>query len=72
MTEGIWIRVTITLLAATQAVVAAVLGFADILPVEWKVALVAVSAGLAVVINQIPSWQGAPAAGRALKKAKVD
>ena len=72
MPDGLWIRITITLLTATQAMIAAVLGFADILPTEWKVGLLVTSAGLAVVLNQVPSWTAAPSASRALKRARVD
>lgn len=72
MPDGLWIRITITLLAAAQAMIAAVLGFADILPQEWKIVLIALSAGLAVVINQVPSWTSAPAASRALRRAKAE
>jgi len=52
--------------------IAAVLGFGDILPQEYKVGLVAVSAGLAVVLNQIPSWQQAPRAQRAMRRSGVE
>jgi hypothetical protein len=48
------------------------LGFAEILPQEWKIGLVVASAMIAVLLNQVPSWQQAPAAQRALKKAGVD
>lgn len=67
-TEGLWIRVCTTILAAAQAMIAAALGFGDQLADEWKFGLVVVSAGLAIVINQLPSWQGAPAAARALRR----
>jgi len=67
--DGLGIRIGITLLTAAQAMIAAALGFAEILPQEAKVGLVILSAGLAVVINQIPSWQSAPRAERALRNA---
>jgi hypothetical protein len=67
MTDGLAIRVTITILTACQAGIAALLGFGEIVPQEWKVALVVASAMLAVVLNQVPSWRGAPAAERAMK-----
>jgi len=70
--DGLMIRVLITILTAAQAMIAATLGFGEILPQEWKVVLVVLSAGLAVVLNQIPSWNHAPAADRALRRAKVD
>jgi len=72
MTEGLGIRIAITLLTAAQAMIAAVLGFGDILPQEYKVGLVAVSAGLAVVLNQIPRWQQAPRAQRAMRRSGVE
>jgi len=72
MPDGLWIRITITLLAAAQAMIAAVLGFGEILPQEWKIGLIVVSAGLAVVINQVPSWTAAPGVARAMKRARVD
>lgn len=72
MADGFWFRVSITLLTAAQAMIAAVLGFADLLPIEWKIGLITTSAGLAIVINQIPSWNAAPSAARALKRARVD
>jgi hypothetical protein len=56
MTERLGIRITVTLLTALQAMIAALLGFAEILPQEAKIGLVVASAGLAVVLNQIPSW----------------
>jgi len=65
--DGLGIRVTITLLTAGQAMIAAALGFAEILPEEAKVALVVLAAGLAVLSNQIPSWQNAGKAERALR-----
>ena len=68
MTEGLGIRVAITVLASTQAGIAAVLGFADILPIEWKIVLVALSAALSVALNQIPSWQSAPKVDRATRR----
>jgi len=67
--DGLGIRVTITLLTAAQAMIAAALGFAEILPQEAKVLMVILSAGLAVVINQVPSWQNAGSAARAMDKA---
>lgn len=67
MSAGIGIRVTITIVTAAQAMVAAVLGFGDVIPQAWKIGLVVASAGLAVVANQIPSWQNAGAAERALR-----
>lgn len=72
MTEGIGIRITITVLLAAQAMVAALLGFADLIPQAWKVGLVVVSAGIGVALNQITSWQRAPEAARALRAKKAD
>lgn len=72
MTEGLALRVLITLLAALQAGIAALLGFGEILPQEAKIGLVVASAMLAVLLNQIPSWQAAPAAQRAMKKAGAE
>ena len=66
--DGIYIRVAITLVAVIQAMIAALLGFAEILPQEWKVLLVVVAAGLAVLSNQIPSWQSAPGVERRMRK----
>lgn len=72
MTDGIGIRITITVITALQAMVAALLGFGEIIPQNWKIILVVASAGLAVIANQVPSWQQAPAASRALKKAGAE
>jgi hypothetical protein len=72
VTDGLAIRILITFLATAQAGIAALLGFAEILPQEAKIGLVVASAMLAVLLNQVPSWQSAPAAGRALKKAGAD
>lgn len=72
MTDGLGIRILITLLAALQAGIAALLGFAEILPQEAKIGLVVASAMLAVCLNQIPSWNQAPSAQRALKKAGAE
>lgn len=67
--DGLAIRISITLITAIQAMIAAALGFAEILPQEAKIILVIISAGLAVVINQIPSWSNAPSAARAMRRA---
>jgi len=72
MADGLWLRILITVLSATQAGIAALLGFTEVLPMEWKIALVVASAALAVVLNQVPSWQRAPAAERALRGKKID
>jgi hypothetical protein len=72
MMDGLGLRILITLLAAAQAGIAALLGFAEILPQSAKVGLVVASAVLAVLLNQIPSWSAAPAAQRALKKAGAE
>ena len=65
------LKVAITLLAAAQAMIAALLGFAEILPQWAKVGLVVLAAGIAVVLNQMPSWQDSARAERALDKAGV-
>lgn len=70
--DGLAIRVTITVLTVLQAGIAALLGFADILPQEAKIGLVVASAMLAVALNQVPSWAGAPAAARALRAKRAD
>lgn len=62
--DGLVIRIGITCIAVAQAMIAALLGFADILPQQWKVVLVVLAAGLAVLANQVPSWQSAPAVDR--------
>jgi len=67
--DGLGIRIAITIVACAQAMIAAALGFAEILPEAAKVALVVLAAGLAVLSNQIPSWQSAPRAERALRNA---
>jgi len=67
MTDGAAIRVAILLLTMTQACISALLGFADVLPQQWKIALVVASAGLAVALNQIPSWMNAPKVDRAMR-----
>jgi len=66
------IRLAILLLSIGQAAISAVLGFSEILPIEAKIALIAASAGIAVALNQIPSWAAAPHAARALKRAGAD
>ncbi len=72
MTEGLGIRIIILVLLVAQAVVAAVLGFADALPGEWKMVLVATSAGVGVALNTITSWSSAPAASRALAERHAE
>lgn len=67
--DGLGIRIAITVVAVIQAMVAATLGFAEILPQEAKIVLVVIAAGLAVLSNQIPSWQQAGTAERALRRA---
>jgi hypothetical protein len=69
VTDGLAIRVVILLLTMTQACISALLGFAELLPQQWKIALVVASAGLAVALNQIPSWMNAPRADRAMRAA---
>lgn len=64
MTEGLGIRLVILVLLVVQSMVAALLGFAELLPIEAKVALVVVSAGIGVALNQITSWQSAPRVDR--------
>ena len=68
MSDGLVIRIGITFVAVCQAMIAALLGFGDILPQQWKVVLVVIAAGLAVLSNQLPSWQKAPQVDRALRK----
>jgi hypothetical protein len=63
------IRLAILICTAVQAMIAAALAFADFFPPEWKIGLVVASAGLAVVLNQLPSWQNAPTATAALNLA---
>lgn len=72
MSEGLGFRIAITVVAAAQAMVAAALGFGEIIPQQYKFGLVVVSAGLAVVANQLPSWQSAPHAERELRAKNVD
>jgi heterodisulfide reductase subunit A-like polyferredoxin len=72
MTEGLVIRLAILIVGAAVATISAVLGFAEALPFEMKVILVAANAGLGFVMNQLASWQAAPAADRAMRKAQVD
>lgn len=72
MTEGLSIRIIITVLLVAQAMVAALLGFAEVLPQAGKIGLVVVSAGIGVALNQITSWQSAPAAAKALEAKKAD
>lgn len=72
MIEGLWIRILITFLSAAQAGMTALLAFTDLaLPVEAKAAIVVASAIIAVILNQVPSWQSAPKAERALKARRV-
>lgn len=70
MTAGLAIRITILLLLVVQAVVAAVLGFTEYLPIEAKIGLVATSAGVGVALNTITSWTSAPAVDRAAQRAR--
>lgn len=72
MTDGLVIRLAILLVGASVATISAVLGFADALPQEWKIALVAANAGLTFVMNQLASWQRAPEAERAQRRSRVD
>jgi len=72
MTAGLSIRIVITFLTALQAGIAALLGFGDVVPQQWKIALVVASAMIAVLLNQVPSWQQAPAANRAMKEAGIE
>lgn len=71
VTEGLTIRIVILVLVVAQAIDAAILGFNDVLPLEWKIVLVATSAGVGVALNQITSWQSAPAVERATRKARA-
>ena len=59
-------RITITLLTAMQAMIAAYLGFGELVPQSWKIGLVVISAGIAVVLNQLPSWGNAVKAQEAV------
>jgi hypothetical protein len=68
VTEGVGIRITITVLTALQAGIAALLALELDLAIAVKAGLVVASAMLAVVLNQVPSWQSAPAASRALQE----
>lgn len=69
MPDGLYLRIVITLLAACQAGIAAALAYPDFdLPNVVKFGLVVASAALAVVLNQVPSWQSAPGAERRLRK----
>jgi len=72
VTEGLGIRIIIAVLLIAQAMIAALLGFAEYLPLEAKIACVVVSAGIGVALNQITSWQKAPDASRALRAKKVE
>lgn len=72
MTDGLAIRITITILTAAQAGITALLAFTDVLPQAVKIGLVVASAMLAVALNQVPSWGGAPAAAKALEAKKAD
>lgn len=63
------LRFAILILTALQAMIAAALGFADMFPTEWKIALIIASAGIAVVLNQLPTWQESPAAQARMRKS---
>jgi hypothetical protein len=52
-----WIRIAVLVLTVTQAMIAALLGFGDVLPQQWKIALVVLSAGVSVALNQMPRIQ---------------
>lgn len=69
MTNTLTIRILITVLAATQAMISTALAFSDQLPNGVKIGLVVASAGLAVVLNQIPSWNNAGVAADTMKAA---
>jgi hypothetical protein len=73
VTDGLALRILIAVLSATQAGIAALLAFSDLaLPVEAKASCVVASAVIGVLLNQVPSWQQAPAAQRALQKAGTE
>lgn len=70
MTEGLGIRITITVLTALQAGIAALLALELELAIAVKAGLVVASAMLAVVLNQIPSWGSAPSVDRTIERAR--
>lgn len=70
--DGIYIRITITILTMLSTGISALLGFADILPQWAKICLVVASAMIGVALNQIPSWQAAPKAERAMRRSGTE
>jgi hypothetical protein len=69
MPDGLAIRILITLLGGVQVGIATLLALDYIeLADVMKAGLVVASAVIAVVLNQVPSWQSAPAAERRLRK----
>lgn len=72
MTSTAAIRITITILAALQAGIAALLAFGDVLPQWGKIACVVASAMIGVLLNQVPSWSSAPQAAAALRAGAPD
>lgn len=56
------LRVATAVLMAVQASITAYLAFGDLVPQTTKIALVVASAGLAVLLNQLPRPQDKPQA----------
>lgn len=52
-----WIRISVAVLTIVQAMIAALLGFGEYIGQEWKIALVVLSAGVSVALNQLPRIQ---------------
>lgn len=68
MTDGIWFRLSLIIVGVLQVGITALMGFNELLPLEWKVVLTVASAMLVFLANQLPSLQGAPAAARRMRK----
>jgi hypothetical protein len=68
MPDGSIIRLSLLVVLASSAAIAAVLGFAEYLDQTLKIVLVGVNAGLIVIANQLSSWQSAPKVERMRKE----
>jgi hypothetical protein len=68
--DGIYFRLALLVVGLCQVMITALMGFAEFLPLEWKIVLTVVTAGLVFLSNQLPSIQGAPHAARVMRRAR--
>jgi hypothetical protein len=68
--DGLYFRLALLVVGMCQVMITALMGFAEQLPQEWKIVLTVVSAGLVFLSNQLPSFGGAPAAARAMRRVR--